>query len=110
MKKGTLVQTIADQLKMKKKDVEAVLDTWQAEVIAALKRGEIVTMTGFGQFMAKRRHSRMGVNPQKPNERIRMPEVVVAKFKTGKVLKESLKSGQSVDAAVHNESSTESVE
>jgi len=37
------------------------------------------------------RYARGGVNPQKPTERIQIPEVKVAKFRTGKRLKDELK-------------------
>ena len=50
-----------------------------------------VTITGFGTFLSRTRHARGGVNPQKPSERITIPEVKVAKFKTGKTLKDALK-------------------
>jgi nucleoid DNA-binding protein len=37
------------------------------------------------------RKGRAGVNPRKPNERIQIPPVRVAKFRPGKTLKESVK-------------------
>jgi len=60
-------------------------------IISELKAGNEVTITGFGTFLARTRHARGGVNPQKPSERIQIPEVTVAKFKTGKTLKDALK-------------------
>ena len=60
-------------------------------IIDELKAGNEVTITGFGTFMVKTRHARGGVNPQRPTERIQIPEVKVAKFKTGKTLKDALK-------------------
>ena len=50
-----------------------------------------MTITGFGTFIPKKRHARKSVNPQNPSERIQIPEVTVAKFKTGKTLKDALK-------------------
>ncbi|MDO8582048.1 MAG: HU family DNA-binding protein, partial [bacterium] len=47
--------------------------------------------TGFGQFLARHRSARMGVNPQKPSEKMQIPAVIVAKFKAGKGLKDALK-------------------
>jgi len=68
-----------------------VLESLAKIIINELIDGNKVTITGFGAFTAKKRHARGGVNPQKPLERIRIPEVVVAKFKTGKALKDALK-------------------
>ena len=60
-------------------------------IISELKEGNEVTITGFGTFLSRTRHARGGVNPQNPSERIQIPEVRVAKFKTGKTLKDALK-------------------
>jgi nucleoid DNA-binding protein len=60
-------------------------------IVEELKKGNQVKLPGFGTFLTRTRHSRGGVNPQKPEERIQIPEVRVAKFKTGKGLKDALK-------------------
>ena len=61
------------------------------EITANLKKDIAVKITSFGTFSTKTRYSRGGVNPQNPQERIEIPTVRVAKFKTGKKLKDSLK-------------------
>jgi DNA-binding protein HU-beta len=68
-----------------------MLESLVTIIIGELKAGNEVTITGFGTFLPRTRHARGGVNPQKPNERIQIPEVTVAKFKTGKTLKDALK-------------------
>ena len=68
-----------------------MIDSLVKIIIDELKAGNEVTITGFGTFLARTRHARGGVNPQKPSERIEIPEVKVAKFKTGKTLKDALK-------------------
>jgi DNA-binding protein HU-beta len=60
-------------------------------VTAELKAGGEVTIAGFGTFSARVRQGRMGVNPQKPTEKIQIPSVTVPKFKAGKALKDALK-------------------
>lgn len=60
-------------------------------IIEELLDGHKVNLVGFGSFEAKTRHARGGINPQNPAERITIPEVKVAKFKTGKTLKDALK-------------------
>ena len=92
MNKAELAEKIADKLNLPKKTAAEMLETFEEVVIDTLKAGGEVTLTGFGTFSARRRTARMGVNPQKPTERIQIPEVIVPKFKAGKALKDSLKS------------------
>ena len=91
MNKAALIERIASEAKVSKKQGEDMLEALVTIIITELKAGNEVTITGFGTFMAKTRHARGGVNPQNPTERIQIPEVTVAKFKTGKTLKDSLK-------------------
>jgi DNA-binding protein HU-beta len=92
MNKATLIDKIAAETATTKKQSEAMIDAFVKITIDELKAGNEVSITGFGTFMAKTRHARGGVNPQKPTERIQIPEVRVAKFKTGKTLKDAMKS------------------
>lgn len=91
MNKAGLIEKIATDAAVTKKQAEDMLTSLVSTIISELKSGNEVTITGFGTFMSKVRHSRGGVNPQNPTERITIPEVRVAKFKTGKTLKDSLK-------------------
>jgi DNA-binding protein HU-beta len=91
MNKATLIETIAQKTSIARKDVESVIESFEATVIESLQKGEEVTLAGFGAFSARERSARMGVNPQNPEERIQIPSVVVPKFKAGKNLKDSLK-------------------
>lgn len=95
MKKNELIEKISEVSGVQKKDVEAVLEEFTKTVIATLQKGKVVILTGFGAFSARVRKERMGVNPQKPSERIVMPTVTVPKFKAGKSLKDALKHAQS---------------
>ena len=91
MNKAGLIERIALEAQVNKKQAEAMLEGLVKIIISELKAGNEVTITGFGTFLARTRHARGGVNPQKPSERIQIPEVTVAKFKTGKTLKDALK-------------------
>lgn len=91
MNKATLIERIALEAQVNKKQAEAMLEGLVKIIISELKAGNEVTITGFGTFLARTRHARGGVNPQNPSERIQIPEVTVAKFKTGKTLKDALK-------------------
>jgi len=74
-----------------KKQVEKMIDTLTNTVIEELKSDREVTIAGFGTFLSRVRYARGGVNPQNPSQRITIPEVKVAKFKTGYNLKQALK-------------------
>lgn len=92
MNKAGLIEKIAAEAAITKKQAEAMLDSLVKIITDELKVGNEVTITGFGTFLARTRHARAGVNPQNPKEKIQIPEVKVAKFKTGKTLKDALKS------------------
>jgi DNA-binding protein HU-beta len=91
MNKAGLIEKLATEAVVTKKQAEATLEALVSIIIEELKAGKEVRIAGFGAFIAKSRHARGGVNPQNPQERIRIPEVKVAKFKTGKTLKDALK-------------------
>ena len=103
MNKALLIDRLAEKAHVSKKQATDMLEGLVELIIDELKAGQEVTITGFGTFTAKSRHARAGVNPQKPNERIQIPEVKVAKFKTGKTLKDALKG----KTEVKNEAVTE---
>ena len=91
MNKASLIEKLAEEASVNKKQAENMIDALVKIIISELKSGGEVTITGFGTFLARTRHARGGVNPQNPSERIQIPEVRVAKFKTGKTLKDALK-------------------
>lgn len=91
MNKASLIEKIADKSSVSKKQAESMLESLVDIIISELKADNEVTITGFGTFLSRTRHARGGVNPQNPSERIQIPEVRVAKFKTGKTLKDALK-------------------
>ncbi len=91
MNKAELIDVISGKVGVSKKETEDVIDTMVDTIIAKLKEGDEVTLTGFGAFSARTRKGRIGVNPRNPEEKIDIPSVVVPKFKAGKNLKEALK-------------------
>lgn len=92
MNKAGLIERLADKVPgINKKQAEMMVDCLVNTIVSELKGGRKINIVGFGSFEAKTRHARGGINPQKPTERIRIPEVTVAKFKTGKTLKDALK-------------------
>jgi len=91
MNKASLIERIALDTGLSKKQVKDCLESIIDIIIEELQAGKEVKISGFGTFSSKVRHARGGVNPQNPGERITIPEVRVAKFKTGKTLKDAMK-------------------
>ncbi|MBI5799054.1 MAG: HU family DNA-binding protein, partial [Candidatus Yonathbacteria bacterium] len=90
MNKAELIESVSTKLNLPKNQVADVVETALTTITETLKTGGDVTFAGFGQFLAKRREARMGVNPRKPGEKISIPAVTVPKFKAGKSLKDAL--------------------
>ncbi len=91
LNKALLAQAVADRTGASKKEAEEMLEAFVNITMTTLKQGGSVNIAGFGQFSAKTRAGRVGVNPQKPTEKIQIPPVTVPKFKAGKGLKDILK-------------------
>jgi len=91
LNKTALAEEIAKKVGIAKKEAENMLEAFTEVVTSTLRQGETVTLSGFGAFSAKTRAGRVGVNPQKPTEKIQIPSVIVPKFKAGLALKKALK-------------------
>lgn len=91
MNKAELAQKIADKVGITKAQAEASLEAFTEATTAEMKAGGEVVLTGFGTFSARARKGREGINPRNPQEKIKIPTVTVAKFKSGKNLKDALK-------------------
>ena len=98
MNKAALSQAIAERAGMSKKEAEEMVNLFVKIVIEELSSGGKVNIAGFGQFSAKTRAGRIGVNPQNPKQKIQIPPVTVPKFKAGKALKDALKGKKKEDA------------
>lgn len=89
--KASLAEEIAARTGVTKKEAEDMIAAFVDVTIETLCKGNRVSIAGFGQFSAKTRAGRIGVNPQNPSEKIPIPPVTVAKFKAGLALKTALK-------------------
>ena len=86
MTKADLVEKIAVQVELSKKDSEIVVNTVFRSIIDALTDGDKVELRGFGSFRTRKRQSRTGRNP-KTGDKVAVPEKKVPFFKPGKNLK-----------------------
>jgi len=91
MNKATLATVLADKVGVTKKQAEELLDVMVDVIIKELQSENEVTITGFGTFSSFVRKGREGVNPQKPEEKIKIMPTKVARFKPGSTLKKAMK-------------------
>ena len=93
MTKSELVARLAEKNRhLYLRDVERVVDAIFDEISAALIRGDRVELRGFCAFTVKKREPRLGRNPR-TGELVDVEAKVALQFKTGKRLRELLKSG-----------------
>ncbi len=86
MTKVELVDAIATEAGISKKDAAAALVGFTEVVTKELKKGEKVSLIGFGTFSTSKRAARKGRNPSTGKD-INIPASTVAKFKVGAKLK-----------------------
>jgi len=87
MTKADLVERVAKEADMTKKDAEQLVEIIFDSIIASLNRGEKIELRGFGSFRVRQRNARKGRNP-KTGDSVNIPAKRVAYFKPGKELKE----------------------
>lgn len=89
MNKAELIDAVAEQASVTKKDAATVLDATLDSITAALVAGDSVRLTGFGTFEIKARAARTGRNPL-TKEAVQIPASKAPVFKPGKTLKETV--------------------
>lgn len=90
MNKTELVNAVAEQSDLTKKDAAKAVDAVFASITDALSKGDKVSLIGFGNFEVRERAARKGRNPQTGKE-ITIEASKVPAFKAGKALKDSVK-------------------
>ena len=90
MNKAQLIETIAHASKMTKVDCESVLNSCLETIKKSVKKGDDVTLIGFGTFTKSKRKARIGRNPQTGKE-IKIPAMTVPKFRAGREFKNFVK-------------------
>jgi len=89
MNKAELIETIAADAGITKTQAGASLDSFMDTIVNTLKKGDTVTLVGFGTFSVSARAARNGRNPQ-TGETIKIKAKKVPKFKAGKDFVESV--------------------
>ena len=88
MNKTELVDAIAKETGLSKKDSEKAVKAFTEAVSKELKKKGKVQLVGFGTFETAKRAARTGKNPQ-TGAAIKIPAATVPKFKAGKALKDA---------------------
>ena len=81
---------MAKEAGVSKKAAATALDAFAAGVTDALKKGERVTLVGFGSFDVRKRAARKGRNPQ-TGKALNIPARRVVRFRVGAELKDRVK-------------------
>jgi len=89
MTKADLIESMAKRAELPRQKAEEIVNGFLDDIVAALKSGDKINVSGFGTFSVTERRGRAGRNP-KTGEAIEIAPSKVAKFKAGKILKEAL--------------------
>ena len=89
MNKTELIAAVAEKTGLTKKDAERVVSAAFETVTETLKKGEKVSVSGFGIFEVKTREARVGRNPR-TKEEIKIPATKLPAFKASKTLKDAI--------------------
>ena len=90
MTKSELIDKIANSAGISRTAANNALNATLDNITRSLKRGQKVTLIGFGTFSVHDRKARTGRNP-KTGESIKIPSARIPKFTAGKALKNSIK-------------------
>ncbi len=90
MNKADIVEVVHGKLGGTKVAAEEIVDMVFDSITNSLKKGEEVSIAGFGIFTVKQRAARQARNPR-TGEMVNVAAMKVPKFRAGKALKETVK-------------------
>ena len=89
MNKAEFVSAIADAAGLTKVDAGKAVESAIKVIEKSLKKGDSVSIVGFGTFTVRKRAARTGRNPR-TGATIKIKASKIPAFKAGKALKDSL--------------------
>ena len=89
--KREIVLEIYEKTQFPQKEIVVTVQMTLDIIMKALAAGRNVELRNFGVLEVQRRKERIGRNPNKPENKVVIPERAVVKFKAGKILKQFLK-------------------
>ena len=90
MTKDELIEKVASGAGLSKADAARAISATLDTITSALKKGQSVTLVGFGTFKVSKRKARKGRNPR-TGEVINIKAAKVPRFSAGKSLKDAVK-------------------
>jgi DNA-binding protein HU-beta len=90
MTKEELIEKVASGAGLSKADAARAVNATIGSITSALKKGQSVTLVGFGTFKVSKRKARKGRNPR-TGEVINIKATKVPRFSAGKSLKDAVK-------------------
>ena len=84
-----MIEQIAQAAEVSKSAAERAVDALVTAIKTSLKKGDMVTMVGFGTFYVGTRKARQGRNPR-TGEALNIAAAKVPKFRAGKALKDAI--------------------
>ena len=85
MNKTEFIARVAEVADLTKVDARKAVEAFASIVAEELKKGEKITLLGFGTFSVKEKPARQGINPQ-TKKKIQIPARKAVKFKAGAAL------------------------
>ena len=89
MTKKELVEEVAKDAEISQAAAQRAIDSMTANIKKSLKKGDHVSLVGFGRFSVKQRAARKGRNPQ-TGEELQIKARKVVKFNPGQPLKDAV--------------------
>ena len=89
MNKGDFINAVAEAAALSKADAARSVDAMIEVISNTLKKGDTITLVGFGTFSVRKRAARQGLNPQ-TREPIKIKASNNPAFKAGKALKDAV--------------------
>jgi DNA-binding protein HU-beta len=90
MTKSEFAKTLAERNDLSQGQAEKITNDVLDIITEALKAGDKIAFTGFGNFSISKRAAREGVNPRVPGEKIQIPARNAVKFSPGAGLKSAV--------------------
>jgi DNA-binding protein HU-beta len=94
MNKAELLDAVSEQTGLSKTQTDDALKAILATITAELSKGNKITLVGFGTFERRKRKARIGVNPQNPTQKIKIPAKNAPAFSPGSELKSAVQTGK----------------
>ena len=89
MNKSELVDAMSAQSGLTKADADRAYKAFVDVITAEMKKGETISLIGFGTFVVRERQARTGRNPR-TGENIEIAASKIPAFKAGKALKDAV--------------------